>query len=172
VDILQKLGLGSGGVTAQQNIDFSSKPSSARHFKALAAPSEELAKDTFFDIVIFPNARSEGIHQQIIKLWTSRQFPKLPYLLFTKLHIMILIQSHFHLLIIFSVSHLLVLSTHSIVSVSGIFVSFLVGFCVPNYINIGVIDVFEGSHVGVYSHPTCAVNAQNFDSVTWLNVVN
>ena len=58
MNILKELGLSGRRVTAKKNIDLTSEPSSPELNELLAASTEKLTKDTFFNVMALPNTWS------------------------------------------------------------------------------------------------------------------
>lgn len=62
VNILQQLTLGSGGITAEKDVNLASESTSTRLRELFGAASKKLTQNTLFDILILPNGRGEGVN--------------------------------------------------------------------------------------------------------------
>jgi len=57
--VLKKLGLRGRRVSTKQDVDLASEATTA--CKLFADTAEQLGKDPFFDILVFPDARSKRV---------------------------------------------------------------------------------------------------------------
>ncbi len=66
--VLEQLRFSSRWVTAQQNVNLAPKTPSTALRELFANATEQLAEDTFLDILVFPDARCNGVVQDVVKI--------------------------------------------------------------------------------------------------------
>ena len=174
VDVLKELRLGSGGVSAQKNIDFASESASSGSVEGLAAASEKLAKDSFFHILVLPNAGGERVDEQVVELGTGSKLVELLDLLRSEALFVLLVQSlvHFSILVgILFVSHINVVTLGSFFLVS-VLIALAISLYVANNVDFGLENISHCSLVLGDSVGASPVDSHDFNSVTRLHIVN
>ena len=66
--VLEQLRFSSRWVTTKQNVNLAPKTPSTALRELFANATEQLAEDTFLDILVFPDARCNGVVQDVVKI--------------------------------------------------------------------------------------------------------
>ena len=160
MDILEELGLGSGGVSAEEDVDLPSEPTPSALRKLLAHPAEQLTQDPFLHVLVLPNARSKGVHQLIIQKGIFREIlelfdlglsEELSMVVFEYLVLLIIFLVHFHIVVAFILLGLF--SVH--------IVPLGVSLHKVDHINVGPVDVPHRPLHGVDPHANSLVHPHN-----------
>ena len=173
--ILQKLRLCCRRVTAQENVNFASESTSSTMLEFLGDAAEELAQNTFLDIVVLPNAWSKRVNEQLVDVWLFGESLEFFNLLFSEEGV-VLVQGSFTTRTLLMTSifllHLCVILSLFFEAFTTVVVPSFVSLNVSDDIDIGSINILESSSLWVDTDSHGLVNSSNFNSVTWLNIID
>jgi hypothetical protein len=172
VHILKQLALCCRGVSTEEDVDLSSKSSSATLRKLLTAATEKLAQDSFLDIMILPDAGCKSIDELFVELRVHREILESLDLLLSKHALMVILEQ------LVLDSCLIDLFVHWLVLSIGILLidihieSALISPHKVDDINVSAIDILHDSCMRVHSHTHGFVDTDSFNSITWLYKVD
>ena len=149
----------------------------------LGDSTEELAKDSFLNIVAFPDGWRQRIYKDVLYVRAPLEFPKLINLLLSKSYLIkasistkigsLLLRKRLHVAILFLLHQDIVSSDFLVLQllVSKL-ESLLITLHICHHIDIGSINILEGPLGLIYSDAHSLIDSSDLNSVTMAHMVH